>query len=53
MSDIFYSATAIFEGDMAQGVGTAKGDTIPEPTTVAIFGLALMGLAAGRYRWNS
>jgi len=52
LSDVFYSATAIFEGDYAQGVGTAKGDTIPEPTTVAIFGLALMGLAAGRYRKN-
>lgn len=52
MSDVFYSATAIFENSYAQGVGTAKGDTIPEPTTVAIFGLALMGLAAGRYRKN-
>lgn len=53
MSDVFYSATAIFgANNKANGGGIAVGDTIPEPTTVAIFGLALMGLAAGRYRKN-
>lgn len=52
VSDVAYSADAIFVGNYANGTSDVKGDTtaIPEPATLAVFGLGLLGLAASRRR---
>ncbi|MCV2886015.1 PEP-CTERM sorting domain-containing protein [Aestuariibacter sp. AA17] len=51
-SDIFYNADAIFKNGsfFAAGSGDLAGDSIPEPGTLAVMGLGLMGLAGLRRR---
>lgn len=49
-SDIEFSASVQFNGGYGTSVGIASGNSIPEPTTLAIFGLGLLGLAGAARR---
>lgn len=50
-SDLGFAATVDFQTNQyGSGVGVASGNTIPEPTSLAIFGLGLLGLAGAARR---
>jgi len=49
-TDLRFNATTFFQGLTAASVGIATGNTIPEPTSLAIFGLGLLGLAGASKR---
>ncbi|WP_171035654.1 PEP-CTERM sorting domain-containing protein [Colwellia ponticola] len=50
-SDLGFVAFVDFQGNQyGTGSGTASGNSIPEPTTLAIFGLGLLGLAGAARR---
>lgn len=55
-SDIGFTAGAIFvDGDLysSQGNGQSIGVAVPEPSTIALFGLSLLGLAGVARRRNA
>jgi len=50
-TDVAVVASAFLSGTSANtGTATFSGDSIPEPTSIALFGLALMGLAGAARR---
>jgi hypothetical protein len=50
-SDVGFTATVDFQGGKyGTAIGLASGNTIPEPTSLAIFGLGLLGLAGAARR---
>lgn len=50
-SDLGFAAYVDFQNNQyGTGTGTASGNSIPEPTTLAIFGLGLLGLAGAARR---
>ncbi|AAZ28182.1 hypothetical protein CPS_0312 [Colwellia psychrerythraea 34H] len=50
-SDLGFAATVDFQNNLyGIGGGVASGNSIPEPTSLAIFGLGLLGLAGAAHR---
>jgi hypothetical protein len=49
LNDIFFTASAQFNGDRYTNNSTGEITTVSTPATLGLFGLALFGLAAGLY----